>query len=93
MTREEIFAGVEAVAREHLGHEGELRPQTRLVEDLELDSIRLLTLAVEVENRFRVTLDPEDEEGISTVGDLVDAVARKLESHTAPAGEGAGDAG
>ncbi len=33
----------------------------RLVEDLRLDSIRLLTLAAEVENRFRVILDEEDE--------------------------------
>lgn len=88
MTRAEILDGVRAVAREHLGHEGELRPETRLVEDLELDSIRLLTLAVEVENRFRVALDPEDEEGITTVGDLVDAVGSKLDRW-----EGGPDAG
>ena len=31
-----------------------------------------LTLAVEVENRFRVCLDEEDEAAIETVGDLVD---------------------
>ena len=48
----------------------------RLVEDLELDSLRLLTLAVEVENRFRVAFEPEDDEEIVTVGDLVDAVER-----------------
>jgi acyl carrier protein len=50
----------------------------RLVEDLRLDSIRLLTLAVEVENRFRVRLDELDEGGIETVGDLVATVKRKL---------------
>ena len=78
MRRSEILIGVEAVAAEHLAHRGSLEPDMRLVEDLELDSIRLLTLAVEVENRFRIALDPEDEEGIATVGDLVDAVERKL---------------
>ncbi len=50
----------------------------RLVEDLRLDSVRLLTLAAEVENRFRVFLDEVDEGGIETVGDLVAVVRRKL---------------
>ena len=76
MTKEEILAGIQQVAREHVGFRGELRPEQRLVEDLELDSLKALTLAVEVENRFRVRLDPEVEAGIVTVGDLVDAVGR-----------------
>lgn len=89
MTREEILQSIEDVAREHLvsGEAGELERRLeggrltsdlRLVEDLALDSIQLLTLAVEVENRFRVVLDPEDEEGIETVGDLAAVVAAKL---------------
>ena len=80
---DEVLAGIAAVAREHLAYHGPLSHATRLVEDLELDSIRLLTLATEVENRFRVVLLPEDEERIETVGDLVAAVRDKL----SPAGE------
>jgi acyl carrier protein len=78
MTEELILAGIADVARTHLGWEGGLTPDLRLVEDLRLDSIRLLTLAAEVENRFRVLLDELDEGGIETVGDLVAAVRRKL---------------
>lgn len=78
MTRAEILAGITAVAREHLDYAGELRLDQHLVEDLTLDSIRLLTLAAEVENRFRVSLDAGDEAGIETVGDLVDVLALKL---------------
>ncbi|HTG34437.1 MAG TPA: acyl carrier protein [Thermoanaerobaculia bacterium] len=78
MSEAEILAGVAEVARVHLGWEGPLTPDMRLVEDLRLDSIRLLTLAVEVENRFRVRLDELDEGGIETVGDLVATVRRKL---------------
>ena len=77
MNDAEILAGVAAVARQHLDWQGELRPELRLVEDLRLDSIKLLTLAVEVEDRFRVRLD-EDEAGIVTVGDLVAAIRRRL---------------
>ena len=78
MTRDEILAGLAAVAREHLAYDGELRLDQRLIEDLTLDSIRLLTLAAEVENRFRVTLDAADEAGIETVADLVEVIAEKL---------------
>jgi len=78
MNERSILAGIAAVAREHLGWEGPLTPEMRLVEDLRLDSIRLLTLAAEVENRFRVLLAEEDELGIETVGDLIAIVRRKL---------------
>jgi acyl carrier protein len=78
MTDEGILAGISEVARVHLGWEGILTPDLRLIEDLRLDSIRLLTLAAEVENRFRVLLDEADEAGIETVGDLMAVVRRKL---------------
>lgn len=78
MTRAEILAAIAQVAREALQHEGAIEPQLRLVEDLELDSLQRLALAVEVENRFRVRLDPADEERIRTVGDLAAVVAEKL---------------
>ena len=77
VNREEILAAVEAVAREHLAYEGRLTPDLRLAEDLHLDSVQLLTLAVEVENRLQVALDPEDDASIATVGDLVEAVWRR----------------
>lgn len=73
-----ILDGIAQVAQEHLGWQGSLTPEMRLVEDLRLDSVRLLTLAAEVENRFRVLLDEADELALETVGDLVAVVRRKL---------------
>ena len=81
MTREEILLGVEQVAQEHLRVERALSADMDLVEDLELDSLLLLTLAVEVENRFRICLTEEAEAAIHTVGDLVDTVQRKLKQN------------
>ena len=78
MSDEAILAGVAEVARDHLGWLGELSPEMRLVEDLRLDSVRLLTLAMEVENRFRIFLDELDEGSIETVGDLVAVVRKRL---------------
>jgi len=62
-----------------------------LVEDLELDSIRRLTLAMEVENRFRVCLDEEDDLAVETVGDLVRAVSVKLAAAPAEPPTGGGE--
>lgn len=89
MTDAEILAGIAAVAREHLEWTGPVRPEMRLVEELRLDSIKLLTLAIELENRFRVRLDEEDERAILTVGDLVATIGRRLEER----GRGTGDRG
>lgn len=78
MTPDEILQGIEAVARTHLGWSGQLSRDLSLIEDLELDSLGALTLAVEVENHFRICLEQEDEAQINTVGDLVAVVQRKL---------------
>ena len=78
MKRQEIVAGITAVAREHLGYSGEFEPGLRLVEDLGFDSLKLLTLAAEIENRFRVTLEPDEEAGIATLGDLLKLLETKL---------------
>jgi len=72
-----IIEGITEVARAHLGWDGELRPEMRLVEDLELDSLKRLTLALEVENHFRICLD--EEAAILTVGDLVEIIRERLD--------------
>ena len=79
MTDAEIVSAIETVARDHVGFDGVLRLNQRLVEDLELDSIKALTLVVEVENRFQIALEPDVESEIVTVGDLVRVVKRLID--------------
>lgn len=73
-----VLEGITAVARDHLEYEGPVERGMRLVEDLELDSLRLFTLAAEVENHFRVRLDEGEEAELVTVGDLAELIRRKL---------------
>lgn len=73
----DVLEAIREVMRERLGWSGPVREDMRLAEDLGLDSVRLLTLAAEVENRCRVMLDETDEAGIVTVGDLVAVVRKK----------------
>lgn len=74
----DVMAGIVEVARKHLGWHGALSREMPLLETFHLDSLRQLTLVVEIEDRFRVRLDDRDEESITTVGDLVDTIRRKL---------------
>jgi acyl carrier protein len=78
MTDTMILEGIAEVVRQRLDWQGPLTLDMRLIEDLRLDSVSLLTLAAEVENRFRVLLDETDEAGIRTVADLVAVVRGKL---------------
>lgn len=72
MNRQDVLQGIQQVATTHLQWTGELKEEQILVEVLELDSIRLLTLVVEVENHFSLSLEDGDEAGLERVGDLVD---------------------
>lgn len=80
----EILGQVAEIAADKLDWSGPLESRMRLVEDLRLDSIRLLTLAMEVEDRFRICLDESDESGITTVEDLVTLIQAKLQSDSGP---------
>jgi methyltransferase len=72
----EILAATQELAREHLHWNGTLRREMRLVEDLGLDSLKLLTLTIEIENHFHICLDEEAEAEIITVGDLARVIRR-----------------
>ena len=80
MSEQQILDGVRQVMREHLAIRSSLDVRTHLFRDLELDSLKQLTLVVELENHFRIRFDDGDEEGLETVGDVVKLIANRLEN-------------
>ena len=80
MRQEEILEGLRAVFREHLELGSPIELETDLFRDLELDSLKQLTLVVEVENRFRLCFERGEEAGLRTVGDLVRLIEQRLRS-------------
>jgi acyl carrier protein len=76
MDRADILRDVRRVLEEHLKI-GDVDEATHLFRDLELDSIQQLTFVVELENHFKICFDEGDESGIQTIGDVVDAVAKR----------------
>ncbi len=77
MKEERILDGIRQAVRElEVPYPVEL--DTHVLNDMELDSLQLIALVVEVENRFRVCLEPEDEARIATIGDLVEVIRQRL---------------
>ena len=76
MTDATILEGLQAIAKTHLAYDGDMVMDAPLVETLKLDSIRMLTLIVEVENRFEICLEEDDESSIETLQDLIVVVRR-----------------
>ena len=75
MTRDDV---VELV-RSHLASELEVDPEridegTRFKEDLDADSLDLVTLVMELEDSYRVRIPDEEAARIVTVGQAVDYI-------------------
>lgn len=70
-TPEAVLAALRRAVNVELGIAREPRLGDDLVTDLQLDSMGLLTLVVELENTFRIALREEDSASVRTVRDLV----------------------
>ena len=76
MERREIEARVTGLLASQRGIDpGVVRPESRLEEDLGLDSLAMLDLLLALEEACGVSIPDEVAERITTVGEAVDAVA------------------
>ncbi|MFN8186992.1 MAG: acyl carrier protein [Gaiellales bacterium] len=77
-SREEIFEQVKEVLVEKLGvDESEIVEAASFQADLDADSLDLVELIMELEDRFGVKIPNEDAEKIQTVGQAVDYVSER----------------
>ncbi len=78
-SREEIFGHVRDAMRELFELDAEqIQLETKLVEDLDLDSIDAIELAVRMEAHTGQRFDPESVRDIRTVGDIVEILHQRL---------------
>jgi acyl carrier protein len=75
----QVLAEIRRVARDELEHPAEVLLSHRLLEDLQLDSMAMIVVATELENRFEVKLDEQDAGVLATVGDLVRLVTQRVQ--------------
>ena len=78
MVEADVLEVLQTIATRELDFAGPVLPAMRLKEDLQLDSMQLIVVAVGLENRFRVKLDEADAGVLLTVSDLCRLVIRRV---------------
>ena len=82
MTPEEIHAQLAKIIAEKIGSRisvQQVQWDTRLRDDLGIDSLAVAELMYEIEDAFGATLEDTDPGTLVTVRDAVDAIARELQ--------------
>lgn len=74
----QVLEEVRRIAQDELDYQGVIESASRLKEDLELDSMAMIVVAVGLENHFRVKLHETDAGALVTVADLARLVERRL---------------
>ena len=79
-SKEEIFSELRTIFAAEFGFEGAaLTLETRIVDDLDLDSIDFVDMAVALEVRLGRKLQEADLGGMRTLQDIVDVIHAKLQ--------------
>lgn len=79
MTKEEILGTVKTIVTDKLGVDaGKVTLDARFMEDLGADSLGLVDVTMELEEKFGVSIPDEDLPKITTVGSAIDYVMSKM---------------
>lgn len=82
--RKDLTTAVSEIVRralkENTAPDVEIRPELSLVEDLNLDSLTLVDVVLDMEDQFKIKIAETDMQQVSTVGDLTELVSRKQQA-------------
>ena len=74
-SKEEILTGLAEIVNEETGLETEaVQLDKSFTEDLDIDSISMMTIVVNAEEKFGVRIPDEEVKNLKTVGDAVDYI-------------------
>ena len=74
-----VFEKVKGMVAEQLGvSESDVKPESRLKEDLQADSASVMMLVMDVETEFGIEVEDDAIETVKTVGDMVKYIEAKL---------------
>ena len=74
-SKEEILTGLAEIVNEETGLETtDVQPEKSFTDDLDIDSISMMTIVVNAEDRFGVKIPDEEVKNLKTVQDAVDFI-------------------
>ena len=75
-SNEEILAGLAEIVNSETGlDEADVQLDKSFTEDLDIDSISMMTIVVEAEEKFDVKIPDEEVKNLKTIGDAVTFIA------------------
>jgi acyl carrier protein len=76
-TEEEVLAGLAEIVAEESGQPASaVVPDASFTDDLDIDSLSMMTIVTHAEDKFDVRIPDEDVKNLSTVGDAVSYITK-----------------
>ncbi len=81
MNKEERYKKLQEIIKPYLPEDSStraIRPESHLINELNINSANLVDIVLDVEDAFDITLENEDMDDMQTVGDAMDIIESKL---------------
>ena len=79
MDREQLKRELSEILEQSVGEEyPDLQESSTLTNDLNLDSVDLLSMTIELQSRYGIVVDGTEVAGIATVGDVLNLITSKI---------------
>jgi acyl carrier protein len=73
-----LRAEITTVLKSYAEGATDLEDKAELVADLGLDSLAVMEVVADIEDKFKLTIDDEDLQAVTTVGDVIKAIETRL---------------
>ena len=81
MEQQQIFDKVKGILEPYVKNKAafaQLKVETSILEDLQVNSARLVDIILAFEDEFDIQIDDESADQVGTIGDAVDLIRKKL---------------
>lgn len=78
-THEEVVDQVRSLILDHTETSAEITEKTELVADLGIDSLGVMEVVADIEDKFDMTIADKELRDVATLGDVVKAIEVRLE--------------
>jgi acyl carrier protein len=79
-THDDVVREVRHVVAEHAEAEADITERSELVADLGIDSLSVMEIVAELEDRFEMTIEESELPNGATLGDVVAAIETRLKA-------------